>query len=233
MKRKSAWAILAKRFAFRHWSTSSQLTFVGHIYICVTTVVVFFTGASIGILNIATDQEEAKRWVLELIWYLIVIDPGTSQHQLTTLNIFSKKYVSSLRRIGNSLYIYHGSQIRVICPQDLRISGLQCFKKEYTCAKSAISQPRLEIYFPYKLARIAIIGSSLGLVEGFLFVLLIYLSFHFLNKNDHLSQKTREMQRRFLIYLIVQLLISFYQCCSCFTVLLQQMVQVKELETLH
>ncbi|VDP34111.1 unnamed protein product [Heligmosomoides polygyrus] len=39
----------------------------GHIYICVTTVVVFFTGASIGILNIATDQEEAKRWVLESI----------------------------------------------------------------------------------------------------------------------------------------------------------------------
>ncbi|VDO34818.1 unnamed protein product [Haemonchus placei] len=76
--------------------------------------------------------------------------------------------------------------------------------KEYTCAKSAAFLPQLYFYTPHRLERPAIAATTVGSISGIICVTCIVMSSYFLRQNGKLSEKTRQMQRRFLLYLCIQ-----------------------------
>ncbi|WKX94352.1 hypothetical protein Q1695_011535 [Nippostrongylus brasiliensis] len=76
--------------------------------------------------------------------------------------------------------------------------------EEYSCAEPALSMPRLYVFLLHKLRRVVIVAAAMGIVITALCIGCVILSFHFIPKNGQLSQKTKMMQRRFLIYLCVQ-----------------------------
>ncbi|XGW08224.1 hypothetical protein V3C99_010937 [Haemonchus contortus] len=79
--------------------------------------------------------------------------------------------------------------------------------EEYTCAKSAAFLPQLYFYTPHRLERPAIAATTVGSISGIICVTCIVMSSYFLRQNGKLSEKTRQMQRRFLLYLCIQVLI--------------------------
>ncbi|EYC26113.1 hypothetical protein Y032_0011g1568 [Ancylostoma ceylanicum] len=82
--------------------------------------------------------------------------------------------------------------------------------QEYSCAKSVIDAPRLHVYTPTSVRRLVITASVLAIFAIVFFLYILRLSFHSLNKGQHLSQKTKLLQRRFLIYLCVQVSVPLF-----------------------
>ncbi|KAK6015006.1 7TM chemoreceptor [Ostertagia ostertagi] len=76
-----------------------------------------------------------------------------------------------------------------------------------SCGKSAVFLPHIQIFTPWKVKRIAITALALAGVAFLITAGCILVSFYFLSRNKRLSPKTRQMQRRFLIYLCVQVAI--------------------------
>ncbi|VDO75709.1 unnamed protein product [Haemonchus placei] len=82
---------------------------------------------------------------------------------------------------------------------------------EYSCAKSAMSVPQLTVFTFTKVKRCVMTIVALVILTFILGATSILLSFYFIQKRGNLSQKTRQMQRRFLIYLCIQVLHLFIQ----------------------
>ncbi|KAK6026156.1 hypothetical protein OSTOST_07926, partial [Ostertagia ostertagi] len=76
--------------------------------------------------------------------------------------------------------------------------------EEYTCAESAFSVPRLQIFMPYKMQYFAIAVTVMCCLATVTVTTCVLASFHFLRRSGGMSQKTKEMQKRFLLYLGVQ-----------------------------
>ncbi|KAK6023432.1 7TM chemoreceptor, partial [Ostertagia ostertagi] len=74
----------------------------------------------------------------------------------------------------------------------------------YTCAKHIIHVPRLTVFMLEEGIRIAITVIVLAVAATVITVIWIILSFYFIRRSGQLSRKTKQMQRRFLIYLCVQ-----------------------------
>ncbi|KAL6729752.1 hypothetical protein Aduo_000780 [Ancylostoma duodenale] len=91
-----------------------------------------------------------------------------------------------------------------------QIEAKQWVLEEYSCAKSVIDAPRLHVYTPTSIRRLVITASVLGIFAIIFLLYILWLSFHFLNKGDHLSHKTKLLQRRFLIYLCIQVSVPLF-----------------------
>ncbi|KIH51381.1 hypothetical protein ANCDUO_18534, partial [Ancylostoma duodenale] len=74
----------------------------------------------------------------------------------------------------------------------------------YPCAIVVIDAPRLHIYTRASIVQLAFTGIGAGVLAAAVNLWAILLSFYFLRKNNHLSQKSKIMQKRFLVYLCVQ-----------------------------
>ncbi|KAK6028518.1 hypothetical protein OSTOST_05434, partial [Ostertagia ostertagi] len=75
---------------------------------------------------------------------------------------------------------------------------------EYSCAKSAFSVPNLQIFIPHKLRQIVITIALLCCLAFLISVICITVSFKFLRENGSMSQRTKQMQKRFLVQLSIQ-----------------------------
>uniref|UniRef100_A0A7I5E883 G protein-coupled receptor n=1 Tax=Haemonchus contortus TaxID=6289 RepID=A0A7I5E883_HAECO len=82
--------------------------------------------------------------------------------------------------------------------------------QEYTCAKSVTFPPKLQIFTMTKAKPIIMIFMTLDLLTFLLATLWVTLSFHFIKGSGHLSQKTKQMQKRFLLYLCFQVAIPVF-----------------------
>ncbi|EYC17700.1 hypothetical protein Y032_0030g2221 [Ancylostoma ceylanicum] len=75
---------------------------------------------------------------------------------------------------------------------------------EYPCAELFVDAPRLHMYTGPSMTHLVAVGLGKGFIVTNIILCVIFLSFYFLGKNNHLSQRTKFMQKRFLIYLCVQ-----------------------------
>ncbi|EPB75198.1 hypothetical protein ANCCEY_05712 [Ancylostoma ceylanicum] len=81
---------------------------------------------------------------------------------------------------------------------------------EYSCAESVIDIPRLHIFTPSSVRPLGIIALAQGVFAAIVTAYTIWLSFRFLRETNNMSQKTKAMQRRYLIYLCVQVSIPLF-----------------------
>ncbi|XGW07471.1 hypothetical protein V3C99_010557 [Haemonchus contortus] len=77
-------------------------------------------------------------------------------------------------------------------------------EKEYSCARSAFSVPNLQIFIPFKLRRIVLTIIFVCCVALIISVGSVIVSYKFLRNNSSMSQKTKQMQKRFLRSLSIQ-----------------------------
>ncbi|EYC26116.1 hypothetical protein Y032_0011g1569 [Ancylostoma ceylanicum] len=82
--------------------------------------------------------------------------------------------------------------------------------EEYSCAESVIDIPRLHIFTPSSVRPLGIIALAQGVFAAIVTAYTIWLSFRFLRETNNMSQKTKAMQRRYLIYLCVQVSIPLF-----------------------
>ncbi|KAK6042515.1 7TM chemoreceptor [Cooperia oncophora] len=86
----------------------------------------------------------------------------------------------------------------------LNLFNYRCHVK-YPCLQSVIyGSPRFTVFTLNKGIRLAMTVIVLAVTATVITVLCIVLSFYFIRMSGHLSQKTKRMQRRFLIYLCIQ-----------------------------
>ncbi|CAJ0603795.1 unnamed protein product [Cylicocyclus nassatus] len=90
--------------------------------------------------------------------------------------------------------------------------------EEYSCAKTVIDEPRLTIMTLDSAYYIILIGITLNFSAAISAFSLVSLSYYFLSITNQMSQRTRLMQRRYLISLIIQVSIPaitlFIPICS-------------------
>uniref|UniRef100_A0A7I4Y7U8 G protein-coupled receptor n=1 Tax=Haemonchus contortus TaxID=6289 RepID=A0A7I4Y7U8_HAECO len=77
-------------------------------------------------------------------------------------------------------------------------------EKEFTCARSAFSVPNLQIFIPSELRRIVFTIVFVCCMAFIISVGSVIASYKFLRDNSSMSQKTKQMQKRFLRSLIIQ-----------------------------
>ncbi|WKX94351.1 hypothetical protein Q1695_011535 [Nippostrongylus brasiliensis] len=125
--------------------------------------------------------------------------------------IVPKAHVLSLTKLGHAYMSVAVAAFCIICVAIALIDttadqadAISWVTREYTCAEPALSTPRLYIFLLHKMKRVVVLGAAGGVLIIFLCITSVILSFHFLPKNGQLSQKTKVMQRRFLVYLCVQ-----------------------------
>ncbi|CAJ0592557.1 unnamed protein product [Cylicocyclus nassatus] len=75
---------------------------------------------------------------------------------------------------------------------------------EYSCALSVMNVPRLHIYTPESVRQFLISSIVLIILGAPLMIVIIWSYYHYLNQKGNLSEKTRNMQRRFLYYVYIQ-----------------------------
>ncbi|KAL6729751.1 hypothetical protein Aduo_000779 [Ancylostoma duodenale] len=128
------------------------------------------------------------------------------QHHFLKINKRGHAYISSVLLLIYCVPVAAG--LVNILPDQLEAK--RWVLEEYSCAKSVIDVPRLCIYTPLSIRPLVIIASSLGVFAAFVSMYTIWLSLRFLRKTDNMSQKTKLMQKRFLIYLCVQVSIPLF-----------------------
>uniref|UniRef100_A0A912M6Z9 Uncharacterized protein n=1 Tax=Haemonchus contortus TaxID=6289 RepID=A0A912M6Z9_HAECO len=77
-------------------------------------------------------------------------------------------------------------------------------EKEYTCARSAFSVPNLQIFIPFKLRRLVLTIIFVCCIALVISIASVIASHKFLRENSSMSQKTKQMQKRFLRSLFIQ-----------------------------
>ncbi|XGW07525.1 hypothetical protein V3C99_010581 [Haemonchus contortus] len=82
--------------------------------------------------------------------------------------------------------------------------------KRYSCAKSAMVVPKLTIFTLDKLKRIGLMAGGLCILGFIIGVSSVLLSFRYIKRRGNLSSKTKQMQKRFLIYLCVQVSVPLF-----------------------
>ncbi|EYB82758.1 hypothetical protein Y032_0352g3280 [Ancylostoma ceylanicum] len=99
----------------------------------------------------------------------------------------------------------------------------------YPCAEFVIDAPRLHIYTRASIMHLAVTGVVEGALVSAVILCAILLTLHFLGKNNHLSQKTKIMQKRFLIYLCVQAAVpSFSLLAPVILILSSELSQLRQ-----
>ncbi|EYB82762.1 hypothetical protein Y032_0352g3283 [Ancylostoma ceylanicum] len=75
----------------------------------------------------------------------------------------------------------------------------------YPCAESVITIPRVHIYTKDSLKTLAYVIAALLIMAIPIAIFIFSSAWYFLHRRDHLSQRTRRMQRRFFIFLCLQI----------------------------
>ncbi|KAL6729750.1 hypothetical protein Aduo_000778 [Ancylostoma duodenale] len=128
------------------------------------------------------------------------------QHNFLEINQRGQAYISSVLLFINCVPVAAG--LVDISPD--QSDAKQWALEEYSCAKSVIDVPRLHIYTPLSIRPLVITASAQGVFAAIVSIYTIWLSLQFLRKSDHMSQKTKNMQKLVLIYLCVQVSIPLF-----------------------
>ncbi|CAJ0598546.1 unnamed protein product [Cylicocyclus nassatus] len=76
--------------------------------------------------------------------------------------------------------------------------------QEYSCARAVVNEPRLLILSRDHFYQTFIIGVTIDFFGAILVLCTLSLSYYFLRQTNHMSRKTRLMQRRYLFLLCIQ-----------------------------
>ncbi|VDM79804.1 unnamed protein product [Strongylus vulgaris] len=160
----------------------------------VVLFLIYFVPVIATLANISPDQDEAKKWALKV---RLVINGVV---------LFLVYFVPVIATLAN------------ISPD--QEEAKKWALKEYSCARSAIDAPRLHIYTLDKIYNAIYAVTVLASFSGFVGSMTIALSFYFLAKASAMSQKTKRMQKRFLIALCIQILIPLFTLLIPITIML-------------
>ncbi|KAL6729743.1 hypothetical protein Aduo_000772 [Ancylostoma duodenale] len=125
--------------------------------------------------------------------------------------IIPQQHVLKVNRKGQNsiittlLFIFCGPVIlSLVWISPDQVDARKSVLAEYSCAQSVIDAPRLHIYTELSVRPLAYAGMAVAVLAAAVALSALLLSFYFLSRMNHLSQRTKHMQRRFLVNLCVQ-----------------------------